>query len=81
MREEDQSNITGGLTDAQPKNLTCDFCQVTSHEVVRYHQRTQYVEEERNWVNACPKCKVLNDEHWDAMWDELYGDIRSGLGM
>lgn len=82
MREEDQgSNVTGGWTDVQPENLVCDFCGATAHDVVRYHQRTQYVDEERNWVNACPECKARNDEYWDEMWDDLYGDIRSGVGV
>jgi phage FluMu protein Com len=60
--------------------LKCDFCEKVGADVVHYHQRTQYVEEERNWVNACPECKVRNDEYWDEMWADLYGDIRSGMG-
>jgi phage FluMu protein Com len=60
--------------------LKCDFCKKISHDVVHYHQRTQYVEEEQNWVNACPECKLMNDEYWDGMWAELYGDIGSGVG-
>ena len=81
MREEDQSNVTGGWTDVQSENLTCDFCKVTSHAVVRYRQCTQYVDESDNWVNACPGCKAKNDEHWDEMWADLHDDIRSGIGV
>lgn len=81
MREEDQSNTTGGWTDAFPRNLTCKFCGKTSHDVVNYRQRTQYTDESDNWVNACPECKARNDEYWDEMWADLYGDIRSGVGL
>lgn len=75
MREEDFSNITGGWTDTAPKNHTCDFCGVTGPEVINYRQRTQYADEKHNWVNACPKCKEINDDHWDAMWDELMSNV------
>lgn len=75
MAEEDVSNISGGWTDVQSKNITCDFCGITSHEVINYRQRTQYEVEKQNWVNACPDCKEINDEHWDAMWDELFREI------
>lgn len=61
--------------------LKCDFCEKVGTDVVHYHQRTQYVEEEQNWVNACPECKARNDEYWDEMWSDLYGDIRSGVGL
>lgn len=80
MREEDQSNITGGLTDVQPNNLKCQFCEKVGADVVHYRQRTLYVEEEMNWVNACPECKLMNDEYWDGMWVDLYGDLSSGIG-
>lgn len=81
MREEDQSNVAGGWTDAFPRNLTCQFCGKTSHNVVNYRQRTQYADESDNWANACPECKAKNDEHWDEMWADLYEDIRSGVGL
>ena len=57
----------------------CTFCSVESDEVVRYRQRTQYVNESDNWVNACPACKEKNDAHWDEMWADLNNDIRAGL--
>ena len=60
--------------------LKCDFCEKIGPDVVHYHQRTQYAEEKRNWVSACPECKAMNDEHWDEMWADLYDDIRSGVG-
>ena len=52
--------------------MKCDFCDIEDDTVVRYHQRTQYSNEEDNWVNACPFCKEMNDAHWDEMWDEYY---------
>lgn len=60
--------------------LKCDFCGKVGPDVINYHQRTQYVEEERNWVNACPECKGKNDEHWDEMWAELHRELYSSLG-
>ena len=60
--------------------LKCSFCEKIGPDVINYRQRTQYSDEERNWVNACPECKERNDEYWDEMWADLYGDIRSGIG-
>jgi hypothetical protein len=49
--------------------LKCDFCGTKSDEVIVYRQRTRYVEEEDNWVAACPPCQERNDEYWCEMWD------------
>ena len=58
-------------SDAYPK-LECFFCGVESDEVVVYHQRTQYVDIEDNYVAACPVCREQNDDYWDDMWAEYY---------
>jgi hypothetical protein len=52
-------------------DLVCNFCGTTS-EVINYHQRTFYVNDSDNWVNACPDCKMMNDDYWDDMWNEYY---------
>jgi len=50
----------------------CECCGSTSQTVERYHQNTQYVNEESNWATLCAPCRVLNDEYWEAMWAEYY---------
>lgn len=61
------------------KNLTvhpavkCDHCNLLGGE--RYRQNTQYVEEDRNWVTLCPKCRKENDEYWSQMWSDYYSDV------
>jgi Zn finger protein HypA/HybF involved in hydrogenase expression len=54
--------------------MKCERCE-TSKDVVRYHQRTQYVEEESNWVTFCPACRKDNDDYWDDMWIDYYSTI------
>jgi transcription elongation factor Elf1 len=49
----------------------CQMCG--SRGACHYHQRTQYVDEKSNWVNLCPPCKEINDDHWDYMWAEYWG--------
>lgn len=52
------------------KRTVCQWCSKPGAE--RYHQRTQYVEEERNYVTLCKKCRADNDEHWADMWSDYY---------
>ena len=50
--------------------LQCQRCGVWG--AIHYHQRTQYVNEEHNWVMLCPVCKKRNDDEWDEAWKEYY---------
>lgn len=52
--------------------MACQRCN--SEEAVRYRQRTQYVDEESNWVTLCDKCREENDAYWDDMWADYYSD-------
>lgn len=52
--------------------MTCERCGSTDETVEHYHQNTQYVKEEQNWVTLCGPCRKENDEYWDAMWAEYY---------
>ncbi len=55
------------------EKITGTLCTRCGHVgAVRYHQPTQYVEEERNWVRLCPDCRKENDEYWYDMWAEHY---------
>jgi hypothetical protein len=40
-------------------------------DAVRFHMRTQYYEEEKNYVVLCPACQQKCNEYWDDMWAEL----------
>jgi hypothetical protein len=61
--------VLGGMP--KRSRMKCEKCGVTK-DVVRYHQRTQYVKEHMNWVSLCPKCQVINDEYWDSRWEDYY---------
>ena len=50
--------------------LQCQDCGAWG--AIHYHQRTQYANEQDNWVTLCPTCKERNDEYWDERWDEYY---------
>ena len=51
-------------------------CQHCGHpKALRYHQRTQYVEEARNWVTLCKPCQRENDAYWDEMWSSYYASV------
>ena len=54
--------------------LTCEGCGCVQSDVERYHQRTQYVNEEQNWVTLCAACRKQNDEYWDGMWADYYNN-------
>ena len=32
-------------------------------DAIRYRQRTQYVDEEKNWVTLCPDCQKVNNAY------------------
>lgn len=53
-------------------------CEMTNHcksrNATRYHQRTQFHNEEQNWVTLCPECRKHNDAYWDEMWADYYSD-------
>lgn len=57
------------MSDAAP--IVCDFCGAEGAE--RYRQNTQYCEDERNFVTACPECRLENDRYWGDMWADYYG--------
>jgi hypothetical protein len=52
--------------------LKCDFCGVVGADVVNYRQTTLYEEDTRNLVNACPACRIENDQYWKEQWEELW---------
>jgi len=58
------------------KSDVCEHphCNETE-DLVFYHQRTRYVEEDRNWVTLCPVHRKENDEYWDDMWAEYYSGL------
>lgn len=49
---------------------SCQACGAPGAE--RYHQRTQYHDEESNWVTLCGPCREENDAYWDERWAEYY---------
>jgi len=54
--------------------LECQFCGKVGPDVEAYHQNTQYVDAESNYVAACPPCREQNDEYWRGMWDDYYSN-------
>lgn len=48
----------------------CERCGACDAET--YRQRTQYAEEEWNWVTLCPPCREENDACWEEMWAKYY---------
>ncbi len=55
-------------------SLICEWCSATEG-VIRYHQNTQYVDKERNWVTLCPECRVENDENWREQWRDYWNSV------
>jgi len=60
---------------AIPEEVCQGFDGPCKNPGIRYHQRTQYSEEESNWVTLCPECRKVNDAFWDEMWADLYSGI------
>ncbi len=52
--------------------MKCDFCNKESEEVVNCRQDTNFVDDDRNFVNACPSCRIENDKYWAEKWQEYY---------
>jgi protein-arginine kinase activator protein McsA len=38
-------------------------------------QRTQYVNDESNWVYLCESCTKVNNEYWNDRWADYYSDV------
>lgn len=36
-------------------------------------QRTEYVNDERNYVFLCDHCAEANNKYWEERWAEYYG--------
>jgi hypothetical protein len=59
-----------------PKTLLqmeCACCGQPSESVERRRMRTEYVDDESNFIVCCQRC--FDDDvvpYWDAMWDEYY---------
>ena len=47
-------------------------CHWGSAALHRRRQRTQYVDDDHNWVYMCEPCLIENAEYWDEMWADYY---------
>jgi len=55
-------------------DLECSFCRPVNQRLLSNHQHTMYEDKESNYVSACPYCKEINDEYWNEMWADYYGN-------
>lgn len=54
----------------------CPRCERYFRWPVKVHRRhTRYVQHDLNFLCACKECIELDDEYFDALWNDYYSSI------
>lgn len=54
----------------------CPTCERYFRYNVKTHRRnTAYVNPEKNWMTACKKCRIDDDEYFAELWKDYYSSI------
>jgi hypothetical protein len=50
----------------------CPFCKNFRENVERRRARTQYTDDEMNFIVSCEECYDKDCEHWEQAWCDYY---------
>lgn len=54
----------------------CPCCGEWFKRNVKSHRRiTQYVDNESNYLTACPDCRLDDDDYWAMRWEDYYSGL------